>query len=170
MRTLISFLVAAFVFTASPLSAQTAVDQGRGQPDMQFAGQSIDGMIAAFMKEHGVPGMAVAIVQAPYVTRATGFGGSDRDRRTLVSANTIFNTAQMTNAFTAVAVMQLVEAGTLGLDDPIGRHLSESDQKSTVRQSLRAPADYALLERLIAKVSGRSYQELVRKGQFEPLG
>jgi D-alanyl-D-alanine carboxypeptidase len=170
MRIAIPVLVAAFVLTASPLSAQTAVDRGRGHPDVQFSGQSIDGMIAAFMKEHGVPGMAVAIVQAPYVTRATGFGVSDLDRRTLVSTNTVFNIAQMKNAFTAVAVMQLVEAGTLDLDDPIGRQLGDSDKKSTVRQSLRTPADYALLERLIEKASGRSYQEVVRKGQFEPLG
>ena len=170
MRTAAAVLVAAFVFTASPLSAQTAGDRGRGHPDVQFAGQSIDGMIAAFMKEHGVPGMAVAIVQAPYVTRATGFGLSDWDRRTLVSANTIFNIVQMKNAFTAVAVMQLVEAGKLGLDDPISRHLPDSGKTSTVRQSLRAPADYALLERLIEQASDLSYQEVVRKGQFEPLG
>jgi CubicO group peptidase (beta-lactamase class C family) len=115
MRPVMAFVVAALLFTATDLSAQSAAEQGRGNPDVQFAGQSIDAMISAFMKEHGVAGMAVAIVQAPYITRATGFGVGDRDRRTLVSANTIFNIAQMKNAFTAIAVMPKRQFEALGL-------------------------------------------------------
>ena len=142
----------------------------RGNPDIQLAGESIDAMIAAFMRDHDVPGLAVAIVQAPYVTRATGFGVSDVERRTLAATNTIFDVAQMKNAFTGVAVMQLVEAGALGLDDPIARRLPESGATSTVRESLRTPADYGLLEELVAAASGQSYREFVRTNQFARLG
>jgi CubicO group peptidase (beta-lactamase class C family) len=174
MRTAYPLLVAACLVTASDLPAQPAAGHAppsaRGNPDVQFAGQSIDAMIAAFMKEHGVPGLAVAIVQAPYVTRATGFGVADTERRTLVAANTLFDIAQMKNAFTAVAVLQLVEAGKVGLDDPVRRHLPTAEGTSTVRQSLRNPADYPTLERLVAKASGQSYQAFVKKRQFEPLG
>src|SRR5688572_28159407 len=147
----VTIVATALLCTASGLSAQSAPAPGRGNPDVQLAGESIDAMIGAYMKEHGVAGMAVAIVQAPYVTRATGFGVGDRERRTLVSANTIFNIAQMKNAFTAVAIMQLVEAGRVALDQPIGT--------STVRQSLRTAADYPQLERLVARASGQGYQE-----------
>ena len=157
---------------APDLLAQTSetAPPARGNPDTRFAGESIDAMVAAFMKEHGVDGMSLAIVQAPYVTRSTGFGVSDRERRTLVSSNTVFNVAQMRHAFTAVAVMQLVEGGALGLDDPVSRHLPDVATGATVRQSLRTPSDYAALERLVARASGRSYQEFVRTRQFEPLG
>jgi len=152
------FLAAAFVYVPALLAQ-------RGNPVMALGGQSVDGMIAEFMREHAVPGMAVAIVQAPYITRATGYGVSDSERRTLVSANTIFNIAQMKNAFTAVAVMQLVETGKAGLDDPVAEA-----QDRTIRQLLRRPGDYAILERLINRASGGSYEDFITKWQFEPLG
>src|SRR5687768_3824525 len=143
-------IIAIALLAASHLSAQ------RGNPEMTFEGQSVDEMIAAFMKEHDVAGMSVAIVQAPYITRATGYGVSDAEKRTLVSANTVFDIAGMKNAFTAVAVMQLVESDKLELE--------------AVRPLLRDPAAYAKLESLIEKASGQSYSEFVRKNQFERLG
>lgn len=90
---------------ASPLAAQ---NESRGNPRVLFENESVDEMIAAFMTEHDVPGLSLAIVQAPYVTRATGYGFSDPQRKTLVSANTMFDVADMRDAFTAVALMQLV--------------------------------------------------------------
>lgn len=168
MRRALPILVALSLMAAE-LSAPTGTS-GRGNPDIQFAGQSIDAMIAAFMRDHDVPGLAVAIVQAPYVTRSTGFGVSDVARRTLAATNTIFDVAQMKNAFTAVAVMQLVERGALGLDDPIARHLPDAGATSTVRESLLRAADYPLLEQLVAAASGQSYRQWVRTNQFEALG
>lgn len=105
--------------TSPPASAQ------RGDLQMSFGGQSIDAMIADYMAENGVPGMALAIVQAPYIPRLTGYGLADTEKRLLVSMNTLFDIGQMAEGFTAVAVMQLVEAGKLRLEDPIGKHLPD---------------------------------------------
>jgi CubicO group peptidase (beta-lactamase class C family) len=116
------------------------------------------------MQDHGVPGLTVAIVQAPYITRSTGFGVSDVERRTLAASNTIFDIGPMKDAFTAVAVMQLVERGAIGLDDPL------PGAPSTVRASLLRPADYGLLERLVADASGVTYRQWVKTRQFERLG
>lgn len=104
--------------------AATAYGQ-RGNPELEQGGRGIDAMVAQFMKENGVSGMAVAIVQAPYITRVTGHGMSDARRGLLASSNTMFDIGQMKDAYTAVAVMQLVEAGKLGLDDPVERHLPD---------------------------------------------
>jgi D-alanyl-D-alanine carboxypeptidase len=134
-------------------NAQTA---SRGNPDVSFEGQSIDQMIAAYVREHQVPGISLAIVQAPYITRATGFGVADIERNTLVSVNTMFNIVQMRDAFTAVAAMQLVEAGKLEL--------------AIVLPLIRNPARSSELESLIAKVSGHPYEKFVRLHQLEPLG
>jgi len=145
-----------FLFVLLITLAATALHAQRGNPEVAFEGQSVDGMIAAFMKEHDVPGMSLAIVQAPYVTRATGYGVSDKDRRTLVASGTVFNVAQMRNAFTAVAVLQLVEMGKLKLDD--------------VRDALRDPAKYAALEKTVEQASGESFDDFVRRNQFDRLG
>ncbi|MGQ9370361.1 serine hydrolase [Azospirillum sp. ST 5-10] len=112
-------LAAALVLGAPQARAE------RGNPAMSFGGQTIDAMIAEFMAENDIPGMAVAIVQAPYIPRVTGFGVADRDRKLLVSPNTLFDVGPMAEAYTAVAVMQLVEAGRLGLDDAVGTHLPD---------------------------------------------
>lgn len=119
------------------LSAVPALLAERGNPRVEFEGQTIDDMIAGFMKEHRIPGMTLAIVQAPYIPRVVGYGVSDVDRKLLASPKTLWAVGQMTQAYTAVAVMQLVEADKLALDDPIGKHLSDVPadwQAITIRQ------------------------------------
>jgi CubicO group peptidase (beta-lactamase class C family)/uncharacterized protein (DUF302 family) len=128
----------------------------RGNPRVEFEGQTIDGMIAAFMEEHRIPGMALAIVQAPYISRAAGYGVSDPARRLLASPKTLWNVGQMTQAFTAVAVVQLVEAGRLGLDDPVGNHVP----------GLPAPWRPVTVRQLLAHVSG--LPDYTRQAGFDP--
>ena len=114
-----SMLLGSFAILAA---ARPALAQ-RGSTRMEFAGQSIDAMIADFMAENAIPGLALAIVQAPYIPRVTGYGLADTQKQLLVGSNTLFDVGQMADAYTAVAVMQLVEAEKLGLDDPIGKYL-----------------------------------------------
>lgn len=152
-------------FLASTLFSAQAE---RGNPRIQFEGQGIDEMIADFMEENGVPGLSLAIVQAPYITRVSNYGVADPQRRTLVAGHTVFDVAQMQNAYTAVAVMQLVEAEKIKLDDPLTQYLP--GEKGTVREALGEAAKYPLLEKLVSAASGEDYEDFVRKGQFERLG
>jgi D-alanyl-D-alanine carboxypeptidase len=132
-----------------------AAGTARGNPDIALDGQRIDALIAAYMGEHEVPGMSLAIVQAPYITRASGYGISDVRRDTLVAVNTMFDIGQMRNAFSAVAAMQLVEEGKLDL--------------AAVLPLVRNPGEAATLEAMIGEASGQSYEAFVRRRQFEPL-
>jgi D-alanyl-D-alanine carboxypeptidase len=147
----------------------------RGNPEMTFAGETVDQMIAAFMKENDVPGMAVAIVQAPYITRATGYGLADAETRRLVASHTLFDIGEMAEAYLAVAVMQLVEEGKLSLDDPAGKYLPDA-AKATVRQlvqhqsGLPRALDYTLIGDIITKASGTSPEAYIRANQFDRLG
>jgi D-alanyl-D-alanine carboxypeptidase len=148
-----SGFIALFMIAAVSLSGQAS----RGSAEMSFEGQSVDGMVASFMGEQGVSGISLAIVQAPYITRATGYGLADAQSRLLVSHNTLFDVAGMKNAYTAVAVLQLVESGALRLDDAL-------------RAKLADPAAYPELETLVGKTAGTSYEDFVRENQFERLG
>ncbi|MBI4962337.1 MAG: serine hydrolase [Desulfomonile tiedjei] len=107
------------------LTSVQPVSAKRGDPSVEFEGQAIDDMMAAFMKEHRIPGMTLAIVQAPYISRVVGYGVSDVEKRLLASPKTLWNVGQMTQAYTAVAIMQLVEAGKMTLDDPVGGHVGD---------------------------------------------
>jgi CubicO group peptidase (beta-lactamase class C family)/uncharacterized protein (DUF302 family) len=136
---MINKLVAPCLIGGLMLSAVPPANAQRGSPVVQFEGQTIDEMIAAFMKEHRIPGMTLAIVQAPYIPRVVGYGVSDAERGLLASPKTLWNVGQLTEAYTAVAIMQLVEAGKLSVDDPIGKHvanLPSTWQAVTVRQLL----------------------------------
>jgi len=82
-------------------------------------------------------GMTLAIVQAPYIPRVVGYGSADIEHGFLASPKTLWNVGQITHGFTAVAVMQLSEAGKLFIDDPVGKHvkhLPEAWRSITIRQ------------------------------------
>ncbi len=161
--------IAAAVLLAPQLFAQ------RGNPGVAYAGESVDQMIAAYMKEHDVPGMAVAIVQAPYITRVTGYGLAGAETQPLTSSNTLFDIGQMAEAYIAVAVMQLVEAGKLSLDDPAEKHIPGA-AKATLRQLLQHQSplprvlDYTLLAEVVSKAAGMTCEQFIRQNQFDRLG
>jgi len=124
----------------SYLAVVSAAFAERGNPEIAYQGKGVDELVAAYMKEHNVPGLSVAIVQAPYITRAQGYGYSDIGRKLLTGTNTVFEIGQMAEAFTAVAILQLVEAGKIKLDDPIQNYVPLAPQawnNVTVRQLLQ---------------------------------
>lgn len=89
----------------------------RGDIHALFQGQSIDDLMIDYMSENAIPGMTLAIVQAPYITRVIGCGFADIATKRLASMQTVFHIGEMTNGYTAVAIMQLKEAGKLHLND-----------------------------------------------------
>ncbi|KTD04961.1 serine hydrolase [Fluoribacter gormanii] len=112
---------------------------GRGDIHTLYRGQSVDNLIIEYMEENNIPGMSLAIVQAPYITRVVGYGFADTEKKRLVSTRTLFHVGQLTHAFTAVAIMQLIEEGKLQLDDSISASLSylpQAWQDVTIRQLL----------------------------------
>lgn len=133
-----------------PASAQ------RGNPEVQFEGQTIDEMIGTFMKEHRIPGMTLAIVQAPYIPRVVGYGVADGEKGLLASTKTLWPIGQITQAYTAVAVMQLVEADKLALDDPIGKHVAD----------LPVPWRDVSVRQLMGHVSG--LPDYTKQSSFQP--
>lgn len=64
---------------------QQNVSKGRGSTDVFYLGKSIDQMIWEFMEEKRIPGLTLAIVQAPYIPRVVGYGFSDVEQRRLAS-------------------------------------------------------------------------------------
>jgi len=57
------------------------------------------------------------------------YGLADRERKIPNSLNTRFRIGSMNKMFTAVATLQLVQAGKLGLQDPIGKYLTDYPNK-----------------------------------------
>ena len=102
---------------------------GRGSSKVEFMSKSIDEMIYEFMEKEGIPGLSLAIVQAPYIPRVVGYGVTDLESKRLVSSKTIWPIGHISQGFTAVAIMQLLEKGMLNLEDPISKYLKNISKK-----------------------------------------
>ena len=84
---------------------------------------SIEDFIDSEMPASGVPGLAYAIVADGEIASAGAYGvvelGGDRE----VTQDTPFLSGSISKSFTALAVMQLVEAGEVDLDTEISQYL-----------------------------------------------
>lgn len=81
---------------------------------------------AEFMEAFSIAGVTMAIVDLDSgFTWLNGFGYADAVNQIPVTGYTLFPIASVAKVFTAVAIMQLVEAGILDLDEPIVTYLPE---------------------------------------------
>ena len=84
---------------------------------------SVDRFIQNVMQERGIPGLQLAIVQHGKIVKTGNYGLANVQDSIAVSDRTVFPINSITKAFTGVAIMQLVEAGKLSLDEPVGKYL-----------------------------------------------
>jgi hypothetical protein len=97
----------------------------------------IDGEMAA----SGAPGLAYAVVDDGHVTSAEGRGVITAGGAAEVTPDTPFLTGSISKSLTALAVMQLVEAGEIDLDSEVSHYLEDFSGRPagavTVRQLYR---------------------------------
>lgn len=102
--------------------AGAAAAQG---PDEGALVRRIDSVVAEAMTRTRTPGMSVAVQQGATVILARGYGMADLESSAPATASTVYRLGSVTKQFTALAIMQLVEAGKVRLDDEITRHLPD---------------------------------------------
>jgi CubicO group peptidase (beta-lactamase class C family) len=115
-----------------------AAERASGDPD--FA--AIDRYVESERQATHTPGVALGIVRGDQVVHVRGFGEADPSGRP-VTPDTPFIMASVGKSFTALAVMQLVEAGEIDLDVPVQRYLPwfrvadlDASERITVRHLL----------------------------------
>ncbi len=103
------------------------------------------------MKELGIPGAALVIVQGDQIVHLRAFGVADADGRP-VTPQTPFFTGSTGKSFTALAIMQLVEAGKIKVDAPVQTYLpwfrvadADASAMITVRQLLNQVSGVKIL-------------------------
>jgi CubicO group peptidase (beta-lactamase class C family) len=84
---------------------------------------AIDDVIDRELAASGVPGLAYAVVTDGEITAVGARGVVRQGEDTKVTPDTPFLTGSVTKSFTALAVMQLVEAGEIDLDGALERYL-----------------------------------------------
>jgi CubicO group peptidase (beta-lactamase class C family) len=108
-------------------------------------------LIPQEMRKQHIPGMAIAIVDDNQVVWSEGFGFTDWDHKTPVTADTPFSIQSMTKSFTAAAVMLAVQEGLVDLDMPISKYLPDFHVNSIFEEH---PEDKITLRHLLSHTAG----------------
>ena len=87
--------------------------------------RGLDRYVRDTMARAKTPGLSlgIAVRGRPVVVR--GYGYRDREARLPATPETVYGLASVTKSFTALAVLQLEEAGRLRVDAPVVRYLPE---------------------------------------------
>jgi CubicO group peptidase (beta-lactamase class C family) len=104
---------------------------------------AIDDFVNQELASQHIPGVAIAIIEDGVLIRAQGYGFANVEHEVPVHADTIFQSGSIGKQFTATAVMLMVEAGKLKLDESIRSYLPDSPQSwgpITVRRLLNHTA------------------------------
>jgi N-acyl-D-amino-acid deacylase len=75
--------------------------------------------ISGLMQQYGVPGGAIAVTQNGQLVATQGIGFADPTSLQPVNPNHLFRIASVTKQITATAILQLVQANRLSLDDQV---------------------------------------------------
>src|ERR1044071_6159610 len=118
---------------AGAVAASTLSKLVRGQPEPtkkqrsaprldERALDQIARRVPEVMREHAVPGVALAIVSDGRLAWQRAFGVKDSATNEPVDAHTVFEAASVSKTVFAYVALKLCERGTLGLDTPLASY------------------------------------------------
>ena len=97
------------------------------------AADAVARLVRAEMQKQHIPGLALLVSHNGQAIRAEGYGLSNVELQVAVKPETIFQSGSVGKQFTATAVMMLVEAGKVGLEDPLTRYFPEAPRSEERR-------------------------------------
>ncbi len=104
------------VVAVDGVSSATSPNWGLSSNSTELT-EFLDERVANLSEKYNVAGMSISVVKDGQVMLSKGYGYSEMDTQTQVSANyTLFRIGSISKTFTWTAVMQLVEDGKIDLD------------------------------------------------------
>jgi CubicO group peptidase (beta-lactamase class C family) len=82
------------------------------------------------MKDKDIVGLSIALVDDQRIVWQQGFGYADRENKIAAAPQTVYRAGSISKVFNAMAVMKLVEAGKMDIDQPLATYLPEFTIKS----------------------------------------
>ena len=118
----VAALLGSFIGAAvtAPESAASMETSGAGASVASY----LEERVPSLMERDGIPGATIALIEGGKVTWTQGFGYADREDARLMTTDTPGRPQSITKSITAWGVMTLVESGHVGLDDPVGDHIT----------------------------------------------
>src|SRR5512146_1242439 len=153
-----TFQLACAAILISTLASLAAPVKASVPAQSPVTADSIAGIIEQYrteiptrMEQQDVPGLAIAVVDDQNILWAEGFGYTDWDRTTPVTANTLFSIQSMSKSFTATAAMFAAQDGLVELDAPITTYLPDFHVNSVFEEH---PEQQMTLRLLLSHTAG----------------
>lgn len=86
---------------------------------------AVEGIFKKFFEDRHLPGLVYGVVLDGALVYSGGFGYANLEQKIPAHAQSLFRIASMSKSFTALAILQLRDAGKLHLDDPAAKYLPE---------------------------------------------
>ena len=103
-----------------------ALEAGAEPTGAALAGlEAYDEVMTGLLKKWDVPGAALAVAHRDKLLLVRGYGLANKERAVPVGPASLFRIGSLSKTVTAVAVLQLVQGGRLGLDDKVLRILDD---------------------------------------------
>src|SRR3984885_15915953 len=115
-------MTAGIVFT---IGVGAAALTGSANAQNSPGSAALDAGLRAAVEAKDVPGVVALITDRERVLYQGAFGVADVATGRPLTSDALFRIASMTKPVTSLALMQLVEQGRLGLDDPAEKYLPE---------------------------------------------
>lgn len=96
--------------------------------DLAALDAHVGGLARATLAHAQVAGLIIAVVRGGEVLHLSGHGIANADGQAPDPERSLFRVGSISKTFTYVALMQLVDAGQLALEDPVNQHLPEALQ------------------------------------------
>jgi len=171
-----TWVILAALIPLGGVNAQTSACSAR----LDSGATALDSAVVGAMREHNVPGAALAVVRDGRVAHLAGYGCANIARGIAVDPRrTVFHVASVSKPFVALAAVQLAERGTVDLRADVNRYLTSMQippgwnrpitlhdllthtagfEESVVGYAARTPADIRPLgEFLAAKLPRRGW-------------
>ena len=110
---------------AGPFSALTVAVMMLAGSRVGDRPDRIDRYVRAFLEQHRIPSVAIAIVRNERIVKVAGYGRASLELAAPAGPRTVYEIGSITKQFTAEAVLMLVAEGKVGLDVPIARYLPD---------------------------------------------
>lgn len=124
-------LLAALLCAGAAAHAQSSLAPPARFPDpdrvakLTAALPRVDSAMRAFAARERVPGIAYGVIVDGRLLHVQAVGLRDAGTNAPLDTSSVFRIASMTKSFTALAILQLRDAGRLALDDPAERYIPE---------------------------------------------
>jgi CubicO group peptidase (beta-lactamase class C family) len=152
-------LILGFLFATQLFGADQATD-------------AVSMFVRAEMRRQHIPGLTLLVSRSGKPIRTEGYGLCNLELKVPVKPETIFQSGSVGKQFTATAVMMLVEAGKVGLDDPLTQYFPDAPpswSRVTVRELLSHTAGFTDYPKDFDERKDYTEEELLRIVEAIPL-